>query len=274
VRLLCLLILPAPAWLQDRVTRDPLAGVTESDRVYSLNVSRSADSIFNIAGTAVVCDVEQFNYIQGNYLSLISVACSEGRNLFQDRFPVSFAVPSVGTEIAVISNRIALTPQEGSAKISLSLQMRHEVVTDVEFRKGIAGQSSVFYTTIPVSGGMSGSPVIAWSGPDTPAIVCGVVSSDLSPEESHRSFLVPGRSAISMLWPSYGLGINVRRDATAAAEHCSIADLVRMKFIDDRTLSARVEILNQDKDWTEIAYGDSVHGSFVLRVTSHPNAGH
>jgi hypothetical protein len=230
-------------------------------------------AFFYIAGEAVTCDVEQLNYIAGNDLSLISVVSPRSRDLFQDRFSINFAVPAAGTEVAVISNQITLTRQENSTKINLSLQMRHGVVTDVEFGKGIAGQSSIFYTTIPMSGGMSGSPVIAWSGPDAPAIVRGVVSSDMSLEESHNDFLVPGRSAISMLWPSYGLGIKARRDATAAAEYCSIADLVRMKFIDDRTSGARVEVLSQDRNWTEIAYDDPVHGTFVLRVTSHPDAG-
>ena len=49
-----------------------------------------------------------------------------------------------------------------------------------EFGKTMREQSSVFYTTIPVTGGMSGSPVFTLPEPNAPIIVCGMVSSDFS----------------------------------------------------------------------------------------------
>jgi hypothetical protein len=218
--------------------------------------------------------VDQLNYIDGNDIALITVVAPDGRDLFHDRLALNFAVPQVGTEVAVLANDIMHAPQEGQqGQIGLRFQVRHGIVTKIEFepKEMLQGQSSLFYTTIPVPAGMSGSPVLASPVPGAPMTVCGIVSSDRSPEESNNSFLVPGESAISMLWPSYGLGINAQEDDSVAPVYYSVADLARIGFLDDRTSAARLHI-QQSKQLTRILYEDAVHGRVLLQTTGHPNA--
>jgi hypothetical protein len=149
--------------------------------------------------------------------------------------------------------------------------MRNGVVTGNDFGKTMPGQSFVYYTTIPVPPGMSGSPVLVQPEVGGPMVVCGVVSSDLSPKEAYSSFLQPGRSAISMLWPSIGLGLVGAPENSDAEQYFSIADMITTKFVDDRTVSAKVSI-SQSKTATRIYYEDIVHGKALLTGIGHPLA--
>lgn len=226
--------------------------------------------VFLVDREVVTCRVRDFSYIGGNDLALLTVEAPEGRSMFSERLALDLAVPRIGDEVAVLTNHIELEQGDSNlGSFSLELQMRHGVVTEVNFGRTMPGQSGVFYTSIPAHGGMSGSPVLRPPKLGEPLTVCGVLSSDLSPAEAFNDFLVSGRSAMSMLWPAHALGITARHEN--GSQHFSFGELLAAKFLDDHTVDATV-VAVQRRDQTIIVYKDSVYGGVELKVTGHPNA--
>lgn len=220
----------------------------------------------------VQCEVDQLNYVGGNDLALITVVAPESHE-FSGQFAVDFAVPVVGTQVMLLCNQIEQIAgqEEGRGLLRLSFHARQGVVTAVDFGRGLPGQSASFYTTIPTTGGMSGSPVVALGGLGEAIKVIGMVSSDLSPDEAFGSFLVAGRSAMAMMWPVFGLGVDGANEGDTEPRYYSFTDLVASGFVDNRTTAAQVQV-EQRRDRTKILYADAQHGRFLLETTGHPKA--
>lgn len=229
-------------------------------------------AIFQMDGQLVVCAAGQLNYVAGYDVAIFEVVAPDERAMFHKHIALDFAIPRVGAEVAILTNDITHTPlPDHAGELELRHQMRSGVVTEVAFEPAMQGQSFVFYTTIPATPGMSGSPAVFPSGIGTPVRACGVVSSDLSPLEAFSSFGVAGRSAISMVWPALGLGILGRTDDDDVPRYYSLAEMKRAGFIDDRTQDAKVSLF-QSKEITQILYEDDLYGRVLLELNGHPNA--
>lgn len=227
---------------------------------------------FDIDGVAITCDIVSLNFISGNDVAIFLAKCPDESFKFRDKFALDLAVPRIGDEVAVAGNLIEFDRgPDGSYLVEQKLHMRHGLVSSIEFWRTMPGQHSVFYTTIPIPGGMSGSPVLLAPSNGKVAAVCGIVSSDLSSPEAYESQWIAGRSAISMLWPAYGLGILGISEPNGSARNFSLKDMLEIGFIENATSRATLK-LSQNKNSSVIRYEDAIHGMFELKTTGNPNA--
>lgn len=228
---------------------------------------------FVIDGEAIVCRIDQLNYIQNYDVVVFSVFAPESRKIFTSRIAIDLSAPRVGEEIAILANDITVKNKSiGKAHIEQRFDLRLGVVTEVVMdRSPLPGLSFFFRTTIPTTGGMSGAPVVNKPIPGQEMVVRGVVSSDNSEEEAFKNFLISGDSAMSMLWPAMGFGLNVETP-DSAMRHMFLADLLHKKLLDDRSDGVKIQVRQPD-DKTEILYIDERTNpptTMQLLTTGHP----
>jgi hypothetical protein len=99
---------------------------------------------------------------------------------------------------------------------------------------------------------MSGGAIVAKPQRDQNLILLGIISADISPPEAFESFLVPGNSAASMLWPALGLGLTL---ATNEGPRPMLLAEVRSKLFDDRTENVDI-VVQETEEFTEIYFND------------------
>ncbi len=227
-------------------------------------------------GVPHVCRVDQINYIENFDVALFTVYEIDGANIFNEHVAIDIGAPSVGENLIVMGNIINIEKRsDGKGVISQRFCMRMGVVTATEMGKGaLPGISSYFETTIPLYGGMSGSPVIREPKKiGDPIVVVGVVSTDNSPSEAFEKFQVSGSSKATMLWPAMGLGLQVEIGNEVDTGHVFLGELVERSIIDNRSQNVTVKVRG-DTERTEVLYEDMRSGSpyrVLLTTTGHPN---
>lgn len=225
----------------------------------------------------IVCDLGHLNYLDGYDVAAFGVHAPQGREIFTSNVALDLSAPRPGDEIAVLANYLTMEPistePESQMKLTQRFEMRLGVVTEVIMGpSGHSNQSFIFKTTVPVTPGMSGAPVIAKPRKGEPVVVRGVVSSDFSEEAAFRSLLVPGSSAVSMPWPAMGLAMPVEIPPAKPA-HLFLGDLLHKKVLDDRSDHVTVHV-RQSGDKTELLYVDERQQppvSILLTMQGHPN---
>lgn len=237
-----------------------------------MNEPMSTDRLhvfFLIDGKPEVCSVDQLNYIGGNDIALFTAVAKNGRNIFRNNFAVDLAVPTIGQEVGVMANIVThKLNSSGESELSTNFEFRVGKVTEVEFGRGtLFGQNQIFRTTIPVTPGMSGCPVVSIGKEGDPLSAIGVVSSDFSPIESFSKTQSAGSSTMSMLWPAMGLRLNGKTSTKAG--NYSALEMANEGFISDQTSAAKVEIVN-DGETTKIVYRDAIHGAYSLKTITAP----
>jgi hypothetical protein len=231
-------------------------------------------AVFLIDGEAVICQVHQFNYIDNYDVVLFTVLAPEGRNIFKYRMAIDLGAPVVGEEVAVIANHYVQTKMDdGHSEVALRLEMRRGVVTEVTMgRRGLAGLSLYFRTTIPVTGGMSGAAVVRKPTLHGAAVALGVVSSDHSDKAAFSDYMVPGDSAASMLWPAMGLAINLT--IPPDPDRCYfLGEILDKGLLDNKSRNVSTQV-RQVAGKTQILYIDARQQPPVkclLTTTGHPN---
>lgn len=232
-------------------------------------------AFFVIDGEPIVCRINQLNYIENYDVAVFTVHAPEARKIFTSRIAIDLGAPQPGEEIAILANDMTVKRLgDGKGILRQRFELRLGVVTEVIMGpSAVPGQSFYFRTTIPVTPGMSGAPVINKPIAGQTTIARGVVSTDLSDADSFNNFLIPGNSAASMLWPAMGLGLTVEIPPDPK-KHAFLADMLNKKLLDDRSNSVRVQVW-QPVDKTEILYVDErTHPptKVLLSTTGHPNA--
>jgi hypothetical protein len=238
----------------------------------------SVRAVFLCNGDLLICDIDQYNSIANYDVAAFTVVAPDGKKPFAAHFGIDLGALRDGEEVMVIAHHLTLERQppvgEETARgiIQRRLDLRGGGVTEAILGlTGVPGQSFVARTTIPVYGGMSGSPVVRTIGPSRKIVACGVVSSDLSKPEAFQSFLVAGRSAVSQLWPAMGLGLNVERPPEARS-YVSLGELASSGAFDNCSDRVAVEVRHTQQA-TEITYVDergAVPFRAQLRTTPHP----
>ena len=214
-------------------------------------------AIYLFEGEPVICKVRFLMYIDQYDVAVLVVEAPDGRRIFTGRLGVDLAAPKVGDEIAILGHALTLERHgEGHGVITRSVQMNLGVVTDVTMGFGRMRQSYYFDTTIPIRGGFSGAPIVRKPELEKPIVVCGVASFDISSDEAFSSFLVPGNSACSMLWPAMGLFLPAIMPNNNVAEHTLLANFLQPGLFDDHTKGVTVEAIGNE-DRIEIRYLDT-----------------
>jgi hypothetical protein len=231
-------------------------------------------AFFLIDGKPIVCDVGQLNYVANYDVAVFSVHAPEEQKIFRWQSAVDLSVPIIGEQVAIFANNIAvLSSANRMSQISQRLSYRIGVITQVEMGFGqMPGQSFYFQTTIPMTAGMSGAPVIRKPRPGQPMIVRGVVSSDFSPNEAFSSFWVPGSSTASMIWPAMGLALHCTV-TSQDGRHMFLGEMVDRKIINDRSEGVSVKV-RQHGEQTQILYIDDrgpETSKFLLNMPPHPH---
>jgi hypothetical protein len=207
---------------------------------------------FLIEEEPIVCRIDQINFIGGYDVAVFTVVAPEERKIFTSRAAIDLSAPRVGDEIAVLANHITHTPSVGEGELELRFDLLMGIVTEVVMGpSALPGQSFYFRTTIPITGGMSGAPVLHKPVVGRPAIARGVISSDFSQKEAFDSYLIAGDSTATMLWPAMGLGLNVAMESSQPG-HMFLADLREKKLLDDQSSSGISVRVRGGTDQTEV----------------------
>lgn len=231
---------------------------------------------FVINGQPILCRIGQLNYVENFDVVTFLVLAPEGQSIFNSHVAINLTMPRAGDEIAVLVNDTQIENKfDGVATCSQRFEMRLGMVTEVVVgRSYLPGLSSYFRTTIPVTGGMSGAPVLIKPVVGQSMIVCGVVSTDDSPLSSFSSFLVSGNSAASMLWPAMGLGLTLSIPPDDA-RHVFLGDLLQKKILDNRSLGTMV-CVRYSSEATQVHYLNdqtTPPTDILLSIRAHPNVG-
>jgi hypothetical protein len=234
-------------------------------------------AIFVVDRKLINCRIDQLNYIENYDVVVFTVYAPEARQVFTSHIAIDLGAPRVGEEIAILANDITVEKRSINGidghVVGQRFEARLGIVTEVVMGpSAIPGQSFVFRTTIPATPGMSGAPVVNKPIAGQTIIARGVVSSDVSNPEAFTSFLIPGRSTATMLWPAMGLALNAKIPPDVNG-HVFLADLLHKKLFDDRSGGVKVHV-QQPANMTEILYVDErtnppTRGQ--LSMTGHPN---
>lgn len=133
-----------------------------------------------------------------------------GFHAFEREVLFAQAPVHIGDEVAILGYagmevREESVDQNGdrSFQIARELVLRIGRVSAEHADGHILVRGDCFESTIPVSDGMSGSPVMRWQGPEAPPEVVGLVSSDEEREDpALLDRRIPGRSIAARLSPS------------------------------------------------------------------------
>lgn len=135
---------------------------------------------------------------------------------FKEHFKVAQFDGKIQTPVAMIGYadmqvRSTLNTSDGSESFEVTrrLVMRRGRVTHVHRNGHVLCRGRCIETTIPVSPGISGSPVALYSGDGTEAIAVGVVSSSESSYESLHRTSKSGKSIVALLPVEESLESNV-----------------------------------------------------------------
>jgi hypothetical protein len=163
-----------------------------------------------VGGVPQVCSVDYVSYVEGFDVAVFSAVAESEKFVFPAKFPLDLREPSVGDQVALAGMLLTQdAPETTHVRIGMQRITAQGVVTSVTRDIGRHGLLFTFETTIPVRAGQSGSPVLSRPGPNAPAAVCGIVTADFSTDDAFASFVVPGVSTMSMLWPALGLGFQM-----------------------------------------------------------------
>ncbi len=229
-----------------------------------------------VADEPIACKIIGYNAIENYDVCVFGLKAPDGFKPFDLKFALDLAVPQVGDEIAALVNQIELEPQRsGVSKLSQDFHLRHGVVTKVSWDHGdtsyLGGQRFVIKTTIPVEGGMSGSPLLQKTEQDDVMKACGVLSSNWPNREASESFHVAGDSTASMLWPAAGLFLPVTLEGSVNPKWALIGELLSAGYFDNR--SSEVDVLAEgNSEKIEIWYCDRRPG--LERTVNLTTTGH
>lgn len=230
------------------------------------------------SGQPYVCKIGTHNSLDGYDVTVFTVSEPNGSDLFNWKFNLDFSVPSVGDKVGAFVRDVKLEGAEaGSARAKFDLHMREGFVTEVIWETDganfLPGQSFIVRTTIPMEGGMSGSPMIWFDREGDGCSVWGVVSSDRSDDAAKSKFSLAGDSAASMLWPALGLSINVSLDPEKPKDtHTLLGDIIKSGAIEAGANGVSVDVYG-DKRKIEVRYCDSRSDqgqNCVLTTKGHP----
>jgi hypothetical protein len=239
-----------------------------------------ADEIFALVirnGQPFVCKIISHNSLDGYDVVVFTAVESKGNDVFNWHVALDFKVPSVGDEVAAFTYKVATNYIEpGMSEIGFDLHLRHGFVTEAVWEPDqgntMSGQSFVVRTTIPMEGGMSGSPMIWIDNESESCAAWGVVSSDRSKDKSRTRFDVAGDSAASMLWPAMGLSLEVSIEAGDEGKYTLLGQMLKMGVFDDRTDKVSVDAYGNSEK-IEVCYTDS-HSepaqNYLLTTKGHP----
>lgn len=219
------------------------------------------------------CRIEQQNYIHGHDVASFVAVAPEGAEPFRNRIGLDLRMPRIGDRIGTISSTPCLEPLEpGVSRLGLQYHMRSGFVTEVNWQGGRYPMARhVFETTMPVLGGMSGSPVFYMPESETdPLAVCGVVSLDCSSPEAFDDCDVAGCSTMSMLWPAMALGTVVSLEAQPPQPYL-LGELLLHGAFNDLT-PKDLKVTTMRGEMTRIRYEESGKGGEKneLSVTKYP----
>lgn len=159
---------------------------------------------------------------------------------FKDNFALDTRSPEIGDDIVVIGySGLKMLKQKVYSNKSRFFQIQQKIemlrgkVTEVS-NSGLRNSNwPCFETTIPIVGGMSGSPVVYLGDADSSITVCGVVSKDISPKEAFNSFYVSGHSIMAQIWPSIFLPFGCELEGENKPFESNIYDLIKKRIIKD-----------------------------------------
>jgi hypothetical protein len=198
------------------------------------------------------------------------------RQIFGSHVALDLRVPEVGEQVAVLANNInkelldvdETEPWLFRGKLTQKFEVRLGYVTEVVMERVSSTQSFIFRTSIPVTPGMSGAPVIT-NPPGGVLTVRGVVSSGLGGDEAITSFMLPGCSAMSVLWPAMGLALPITVRPREPFHHF-LGDLLESGILVDVSdqVRVRVKVVN---GLSEVTYLDHRKQTQLrLTMACHP----
>ncbi|MCP4120465.1 MAG: trypsin-like peptidase domain-containing protein [Bacteroidetes bacterium] len=226
---------------------------------------------FCIKGIAIACRITQLNYTDSNDIALFTVVTQDGATPFDKHVAIDIGAPNVGDVVGIASNDISLEVHgEGHGKIDQRFGLRLGTVSEVVLDNSpLDGQSFYFHTTIPVTAGMSGAPIVINPTPNEAFAVCGVVSSDMSKSEAFTSFKVAGRSTGSMIWPAMGLAIDASLNKQPNSSFF-LGDLLENNVIDNRSVNVEATVTGSPNA-TKVTYLDNRNETPVGITLTLPN---
>lgn len=154
----------------------------------------------------------------------------DGQRLFSAEFSFTGASVQPGDMVAVLgySGMEVLDFADGeypqpNFKVSRELVLRLGTVTRLHPDGHVLCRTSCFETTIPVSPGMSGSPVVFFGEGEAPMVVCGLVST--SPSTSASTSLDRTHDGASIM-VSLSPAVETRADGTKSVAFTGVAPKV------------------------------------------------
>lgn len=223
-------------------------------------------------GKPYICEISQLNYIDDFDIAVFVIQLDAKGVKFDTQLAVTLSSPNVGDQVIAISQNFLVEQKgDGEGTMQRSLAVLMGTVTEVVWdRSYLPGQSLFFRTTIPIKGGMSGSPVLLQPITGDKLTAVGVVSSDISDESSFVNFRIPGQSAVSMIWPAMSFGIHAPKDEHSAPSFTNLMSLLDSGIIDSdrKNVSLKIEYSPDD---VAIEYGDiDKNISCTLNMLSNP----
>jgi hypothetical protein len=180
-------------------------------------------------------------------------------------------MPAVGTKIGVVAHKLDSKPKgDGSVVLTRGFIFLLGTVSEgaaIDRKK----QMFSFETTIPILPGISGAPIVSVPTPGQPVTVCGVVSSDFSPEEAFKDFTIAGSSHGAALWPSAGHGFEMNIEGKLQTP-ALIGDLLKGGYLTIRSKDVTV-VVNPQGERMQIVYTDASNkdtSGIVLDTVGHP----
>jgi hypothetical protein len=225
-----------------------------------------------IEGQPVSCKIGQINFIENYDVAVFTAHSDEQSPIFPDKLGIDLSMPNAGDEVALLGHSLS---SEETAKhtaiVERKLMFLHGVITGVTHERDRKGQMFSFETTIPISPGLSGAPVLRKPVKGSPAVVCGLASFDFSEPEAFQNFRKAGHSTVAMLWPAMGFATRASIEGNEDAP-VFLADLVTGKFITNHSNGVSVSA-KPEHGRTLITYTDSREtppNVLILDTAGHP----
>jgi hypothetical protein len=223
------------------------------------------------AGQSFICKVSHINYIENYDAAVFTVRAPEEAPAFPGAMSLDLKMPEVGSNIGVLAHKLDSEPSSDSEVILkrgfLFLLGTVSEGATIDRKK----QQFSFETTVPILPGLSGAPIVSAPLPGQPISACGVVSSDFSPAEAFKDFAIEGSSHGAALWPSAGLGFEMKIEGKLQSP-ALIGDLLKGGYLITRSKDVNVTI-NPQGQRMQIIYTDTSNNDapgIVLETTGHP----